>query len=1483
MKNYQDIKSTRKVKVFLSSTFRDLEAERDYLAKNTFAYLEAESFKNNITLNLIDLRWGVTEEESKNGLVTQICLNEIENSRPFFIGIIGERYGWVPDVKELSDDNELYSKFPWIKTDIKNGLSITEIEIQYGVLRKKEKVNAFFYIKRDTTSTEGKEEEKLKELKTTLLNQDRYPVKYYTSKEELGEFIKEDILKSLHDFFPSKMEVDDLASSNSIQKGILRAKSESYTPINNYIDYINNFVISPQRLFVIRGESGTGKSALLAYWIKHFEKEGISVVYHFVNTAYNCDEPDFILLRLYIDICHVVNIVPNITIDNYHQLDLQNEINIILAESQRKFIYVIDGLNQLAKTKDAYTLAWLPKTSQNLKIICSITNENPDLFISLDNKSGIFYDLDLINDVTVCSQLICDYFSSYGKKLSASQIGKIQSNNIYQKPLVLFLLLNEIRLHGNFDELNSFIAQFQSCKDEVSFFNLIFSRLENENISNNKQAVGDILLLLSISRNGLSDTDISSILNIPQIHVSTLLYKCHQFISPLGIIYKISHDIIKYNILNRYYNQRYNIVIEAYTAYLENKLYHYTPNAYLRNYIYELTSIYKNNENYNKLHSLCVKPFVFLLLYQQYYRDLVDICSILSKQQLSILEVYDRLKSNFNSFPKDIKSEDLKAYLLKCIRTICRDARSLYEYKKALEMSNEFFKNNDLTNEYEIDFLCDQLEYFDLNDDLGHGVDLANCLIEKIGTDEKYTHFLSMVYYHKGHLLRKHSFEESASLIRKSIEYSKNNNEISSAAVSLINLAISYAQHSYYNEAYNIYSEVDSLIQESIKEIPSLIIQQYTCWKNLSALFNRMGNRKKEFHFKKKAGLCYLQIRHSEYQSLLHLSTIIDENASLADMMMRNGDIEEGIKEFEQTLQLVENENNNFTQIEYLSSIIEISVSFSKCYATNGMFEEALNVLMRIENVFQHSVNSHPEYFAERYLLYLQELSDLFSDLKCFKTACAYYDMAISEYEIVNSKQTIGIKSYLPDTYKKYARVLFNHQNHADAFSNWDKASNLYLQLSCTNKWYFGNYIDTNLEIFHSLFYHKVIDNYSFDSIRLLFDNLKGSIGDKEELINFWLFAGVKIIMLAIEQDRINEVEDVILMINHVIDNKSGSVTIKQINYILATSCSELSRHKYYDEFNIKASLALALLSDEYYNLSNIETQDRLSVIHNLQHCANCYDKLGDIDNAYKYYNEALKSISNIPNKTSQVVFREGGILYDYGIAAYNNGNITVAVECFTKTIQCYEKVYDEKSNVALQLADAEQALANIYDDTKEYDQAEKLYKSAIYVLENVDDEFSDMANDRLGLTLNNYGIMLLKSFRVDEARRILTYSREVRLKFDKYGLIKTDDSLYRLSVYEDKDNDALMYLREILETFVNNGQLTNIHLNEFVYYTDTYAVLCLKFGKIKDARCSYKVLYDILVSNIDKEKMSDQDRKNLRVIIDRTKDLFGNSDFLNT
>ena len=81
----------RQIRVFISSTFRDMQDERNYLMKRTFPKLRKLAAKRDVTLTELDLRWGITEEESKSGKVVEICLREIENSIPFFIGIIGNR------------------------------------------------------------------------------------------------------------------------------------------------------------------------------------------------------------------------------------------------------------------------------------------------------------------------------------------------------------------------------------------------------------------------------------------------------------------------------------------------------------------------------------------------------------------------------------------------------------------------------------------------------------------------------------------------------------------------------------------------------------------------------------------------------------------------------------------------------------------------------------------------------------------------------------------------------------------------------------------------------------------------------------------------------------------------------------------------------------------------------------------------------------------------------------------------------------------------------------------------------------------------------------------------------------------------------------------------------------------------------------------------------------------------------------------------
>ena len=108
------------VRVFISSTFRDMHAERDHLVRVVFPELRERCARRQLHLVDVDLRWGVTEEDAEQGKALEICLHEIEDCRPFFIGMLGERYGWVPDSYAIPDEE----KFDSLR-DTEPGHSIT--------------------------------------------------------------------------------------------------------------------------------------------------------------------------------------------------------------------------------------------------------------------------------------------------------------------------------------------------------------------------------------------------------------------------------------------------------------------------------------------------------------------------------------------------------------------------------------------------------------------------------------------------------------------------------------------------------------------------------------------------------------------------------------------------------------------------------------------------------------------------------------------------------------------------------------------------------------------------------------------------------------------------------------------------------------------------------------------------------------------------------------------------------------------------------------------------------------------------------------------------------------------------------------------------------------------------------------------------------------------------------------------------------------
>ncbi|MHC6202864.1 hypothetical protein ACYULU_06685 [Breznakiellaceae bacterium SP9] len=59
----------RQIRIFISSTFLDMMAERDYLVTRAFPALRRYCKERDVTLFELDLRWGISEEESKQGKV----------------------------------------------------------------------------------------------------------------------------------------------------------------------------------------------------------------------------------------------------------------------------------------------------------------------------------------------------------------------------------------------------------------------------------------------------------------------------------------------------------------------------------------------------------------------------------------------------------------------------------------------------------------------------------------------------------------------------------------------------------------------------------------------------------------------------------------------------------------------------------------------------------------------------------------------------------------------------------------------------------------------------------------------------------------------------------------------------------------------------------------------------------------------------------------------------------------------------------------------------------------------------------------------------------------------------------------------------------------------------------------------------------------------------------------------------------------------
>ena len=272
----------RVIRVFVSSTFRDMQAERDEFVKFIFPQLRKLCEQRGITWGEVDLRWGITDEQKSEGKVLPICLDEIQRCRPYFIGLLGERYGWIPD--EIPA--ELIEREPWLAEHSDH--SVTELEILHGVLNDpKMAEHAFFYFRDpsylDTLPKEqkldylesaspdetkqygskeairlaGQRKQKLAHLKDRIRNSG-FPVhENYPNPKKLGQTVLRDLTAVIDKLYPEGSQPDLLDREAAEHEIFAHSRAQVYIGRQTYFDKLDAHACSEDQPLVVLGKSGS--------------------------------------------------------------------------------------------------------------------------------------------------------------------------------------------------------------------------------------------------------------------------------------------------------------------------------------------------------------------------------------------------------------------------------------------------------------------------------------------------------------------------------------------------------------------------------------------------------------------------------------------------------------------------------------------------------------------------------------------------------------------------------------------------------------------------------------------------------------------------------------------------------------------------------------------------------------------------------------------------------------------------------------------------------------------------------------------------------------------------------------------------------------------------------------------------------------------------------------------------------------------------
>ncbi|XP_017266584.1 telomerase protein component 1 isoform X2 [Kryptolebias marmoratus] len=531
----------RGVRVFISSTFRDMHAERDVLVRSVFPELRRRAAAHRLHLQEVELRWGVTEEESERA--AELCLSEVCRSQ-MLVGILGERYGQVPPRPVLPD----LPQYSWLAS-APAGLSITEMEIrQFQALYPDMAPQRMFCYFRDPNivgsipaawrsdfAAESKEaEDKLRSLKKRLLDckvkvTENYLCEwggvvegkpYLKNLEEFGKAVLEDLWTAVQNQFVEEDEEAEAASEQEVHQGVLQRQFFGRAKLLSSAVEVVEKVQTKGGVVVVEGGAGEGKTvfmAALADSLRTGEKSRRNrrcdvISYSTAASQSACSVENLLRylaqqLRKLKDAEEEESPLPHL------YKDLLAELHSTLRETKKPLVVLVDGVDLLQDGGGRLSSDWIPQLLPQGVCLMLSMGTGAALLKPLTVKRGaVLFSLAPLA-IPDRKEIVRKELDVFGKKLSDSAFNNQLQTLITKKgaasPLYLHLACEDLRSFASFDKLKENLQGLPQSLSQLVQFSLERLCCQYRGMLGIRPA----LAALTVSPTGLKERDLYSVVN----------------------------------------------------------------------------------------------------------------------------------------------------------------------------------------------------------------------------------------------------------------------------------------------------------------------------------------------------------------------------------------------------------------------------------------------------------------------------------------------------------------------------------------------------------------------------------------------------------------------------------------------------------------------------------------------------------------------------------------------------------------------------------------------------------------------------------------------------------------------------------------------------------------------------------------------------------------------------------------------------------